>query len=249
MPQFTTFDEYASAFQRIATAIAVRCPGVVTKRAFLHGSSIASVLHLRHRLSWDLDITGADSDFPVDKAATALEKGFGRGLRWEIADHDARCYHGHLEVPGEQPIKLDLLPNPFEERNMEGERRAELGGMMAATFGSYARMKAGSVFDRVETKDFYDLAAALAHPELERQKEVKRAIIAGGMSTASRLRKVLGGDLQRFAAMRTDLPGFRPAGVEQLDALKAFGEQRYLKHKLVAAGRVRQHENSLGWGA
>ncbi len=231
-PRFASFPEFATAYRRAVSTIVTKTPALRDVCA-VHGSGPASVLHLQHRESWDIDLIGIELMAPVEHLADRMAKAHGKALEWTIYDSDSQMFSGVLHLNGLPPVEIDLFRNVFTDQVLETQAEDSFGGLEASTLKNYVNWKFDSCVDRCLRKDAMDLVAC--NSDDIAAEHVIRAVHAGSFSDLRRLNRLLEGchAHQPFPAA-----GYSQPSADAFSDLREMVTKRVEKFRLVQRARA-----------
>ncbi len=217
-PSFKSFKEYRTSYQLALATIAEKVPGI-TDKVVVIGTGPVAAMHLGHRQSWDIDLSMKRPLHHPSTVIKGLKNGFGKGFTYH-GDDDIGIYHGELTLNGIPPISVDLFPHAEQHRlaTADFEHHKPLGGFTTLSLSGYGRVKAGTLMDRNDFKDIYDLAALNAHPSGSAivERSLLRDCDKKGIRTALQMARGLD---YAGSNLHAQIQGFKPVSEQAVDQL------------------------------
>jgi len=225
---FSSFAQYREAYGAICSDMAAKVPDL-RKKCFIKGTGPIATHHLKHRVSWDVDLTtrGAfDSPEPIFRK---LKKAYGNRLAMD-GDESCGMYQGSLRVGDLPPINVDLFSALESISPKSTETHPLLGSIPSISLPSYIDIKAATLNDRDDPKDVYDLCACHRVPAYETYV-AERLWRKCGLLTLGKVGNMTGNfPLESY---QPKAKGFAPVTTDSLDNLHTKVEGQYSRMKVI----------------
>lgn len=164
----TTFQEYETSFRGFLRDLAKSSP-TLSKKAYLKGSSAASLQFFNHTFSMDADFETKEV-FDVDtilQVRDDLKQHYGDRFQIFQSDSEYGILMGAIEHTDGRVIEIDLMSS-FESVDPDSfSSKGQLEGFDCANRGQYVKAKASDcLVNRSEPKDLIHLSAMCKQDEL-----------------------------------------------------------------------------------